>query len=169
MIFTPDQLRPFEDLPVSITDDELLPHIRAAEIDWLRGILGADLYDDLEANDTPANAELINRLLRTMAHMTWYKLSTRFGVATQGKGFVIGRGQYEDAARFEEVERAGMNARQRAESEMSLVIEWLNANSSTYPLYKTTCKPRRSTIGVFGTLVNPTYPHDHRFKDYRYF
>lgn len=169
-LITIQEIKQYVDISDTLEPRYINKYISEAQINYVRGILGSDLYDELQQgypdNLSYANIDLMPYIKKGLAYRFSQTYLIHEGIYNTPMGF---REYTEDNSNPLSDRRRGVlieDARRNAESSELDLQTFLSQNSANYPLWKNNCQPqvkrsfsisavkqdrRRSDIPTLGT------------------
>lgn len=149
-------LRNEVDISQNVQDSELDSPIRRAH-EMLEMIIGEDLYDELESqhpNFTGANETLMPLVKKFLAWQAYQFWLPKANLKTHQSGIRVHREDNSDPASDQQMATLIRDAKMWAQTQKEKIVQYLEDNSDSFPLYDDTCNNnKRAGTGFHITSV----------------
>lgn len=149
-------LRTEADISQNVGDEELDNPIKRSE-EMLSMVVGEDLYNELVSqnpNFTGANVTLMPYVKKFLAWQAYQFWLPKANFKTHNSGIRVHREDNSEAATDGQMATLIRDAKEWAQTQKEKLVQFLEDNSSSYPLYETWCgKNRRTGTGFHITAV----------------
>ena len=123
---------------------ELVPHIQDAEQMFLRPLLGEDFFDDIKSKYdaqtlSAIEVDLVALIKPALSYRTFQISLSFISVKIKNIGVVVQKADYADAAELNRVHYLEGNIEERAVHYENRIVEFIEDNLSSFPLYQSDC------------------------------
>ena len=161
------------DISQNVPDKELDNPIKRAQ-EMLEMLIGDDLYAEIvsefDANSlSAANTTLFNYIKKFLAWQAYQFWLPKANFKDTRSGFRVMREDNSDAATEKDMATLIRDIKMWAQTQKEKLVQFLDDNCSTYPLYECNCgKNKRTGTGFHITSVGKKHPHGCECNSCRY-
>lgn len=138
---TEKNLQDFTPININVEPKEVLPHLEYAEFNWLRGILGQNLFDDLKEKYVAQvlnsdEADLVQYCKSVVSYRALAEALPFLSIKIRNAGAVRLSGENFTASSTSDIKYLQDHLRQRSEYFEKRLSDYLCDKGNLFPLYK---------------------------------